>query len=104
MSLAVQLLLIVPCVLSCITTGIYAYIAYQHFKKPKDEIWETALKLSVANNKYPCAHDFAQLYEQLKFFKDRGCVLDGCRLEQLMQEQGQAQAPAKIPGSASWRT
>lgn len=101
MSLLVQLLLIIPCVLSCITTGIYAYIAYQHFKKPKDEIWEAALQLSIANGKYNCAHDFATMYEQLRFFKERGCTLDGQRLEQLMQAEAQVSVPAQCRNSAN---
>lgn len=104
MSLLVQLLLIIPCVLSCITTGIYAYIAYQHFKKPKDEIWEAALQLSIANGKYNTAGSFAEMYEELRFFKERGCKLDGMHLKQLMQAEAQVSVPVQDQDSANWRT
>lgn len=86
MSTLTQLLLLVPCVLSCITTGIYAYIAYQNFKKPKDEIWETAARLCASRSGHVDANDFAQTYEQLKFFKDNGCQLNGYHLQQLIQD------------------
>lgn len=86
MGTVTQILLIVPCVFSCITTVIYAYIAYQNFKKPRDEVWETATKICQSNGKYTDANEFAQIYEQLKFFKDHGCNLEGKHLLQAMQE------------------
>lgn len=44
----------------------------------KDEIWETATKiLCNSNSSMKDSDDFARLYEELKFFKDNGCSMDG---------------------------
>ena len=98
MSLITQILLVIPCICSCITTAIYAYIAYQNFKKPKDEIWETAVRICQSTNNYVDANNFAQVYEQLRFFKEHGCKLDGLHLLQFMQE-AEAQSAREQPGN-----
>lgn len=71
---------LVPSILSVCVSGVYAYVALRKLQKPpKDEIWETATKLvspsSVASGMG--ADDFAQIYMELKFFKDNGYTLNG---------------------------
>lgn len=75
-TLAVIIALISSIFSSCVSL-IYAYIAYKKSKEPpKDEIWETATKILCSSNSMKEADDFAFLYEELKFFKDRGCTMD----------------------------
>ena len=72
------LVVLIPSTLSLCTSGIYAYIALKKAKEPpKDEIWETATKILCNSDSTKDADDFAFLYEELKFFRDRGCSLDG---------------------------
>ena len=74
------IVVLIPSILSLCVSGIYAYIALKKAKEPpKDEIWETATKLLCANGSSQIdADDFAELYEQLKLFKENGCSLKGC--------------------------
>lgn len=70
---------LLPSILSTATACVYAYIAWKKSKEPpKDEIWETALKILCAKD--DCcsgADDFARLYEELKFFKEHPEKLNG---------------------------
>lgn len=79
MDILSTVLVLVPSVLSLCVSGIYAFIALKKAKEPpKDEIWETATKLLCASNSgLKDADDFAELYEQLKFFKESGCSKNG---------------------------
>lgn len=63
---------LLPSILSTATACVYTYIAWKKSKEPpKDEIWETALKLMCSkDNSYSTADDFANLYRELKFFKE----------------------------------
>lgn len=72
MELITAIAVIVPNVLSFCVSGIYAYIAFQKAKEPpKDEVWETALKLLCSDNtSMKTSDDFARLYEELAFFKE----------------------------------
>ena len=73
------MVVLVPSVLSLCVSGIYAYIALRKAKEPpKDEVWETATKMICADNSgTKDADEFAELYEQLKFFKENGCSFAG---------------------------
>ena len=98
MSTLIQVLLLIPCIFSCITAAIYAYIAYQNYKRPKDEIWETTVRLLVAQKIFTDGDQFARVYEQLKFFKDNGCTCNGKHLLWLMEEAAQASAQSQAQG------
>lgn len=64
-------LAVVPSILSCGISVFYAYLAYKKTKeKPKDEVWETATKILCAQGGIPGSDDFAELYLELKFFKE----------------------------------
>lgn len=79
MDVITALVVLIPSTLSLFTSGIYAYIALKKAKEPpKDEIWETTTKI-LCNSSTPIlgADDFADLYEQLKLFKDNGCSMSG---------------------------
>lgn len=71
--------ILIPSILSTLTSCVYAYIAWKKSKEPpKDEIWETALKLVCARDDcYSSADDFAKLYNELKFFKDHPDKIKG---------------------------
>ena len=79
MNVLTTLAIVIPSALSLITSLIYACIALKKAKEPpKDEIWETATKLICnGNNPILGADEFADIYEQLKFFKENGCSLNG---------------------------
>lgn len=79
MDLFTALAIIVPGALSLTSSIIYAYIALKKAKEsPKDEVWETALKLICSTDDcYSAADDFASLYLQLKFFKEHPEKLEG---------------------------
>lgn len=78
MDILTTVIVLIPSVLSLCVSGIYAYIALKKAKEPpKDEIWETATKLLCASGSAADADEFAELYEQLKLFKDNGCSMQG---------------------------
>ena len=73
------IVVLVPSVLSLCVSLIHAYIDLKKIKEPpKDEIWETATKLvSSSPSGAGAADDFAEIYMELKFFKDNGYSLNG---------------------------
>ncbi len=79
MDVLTTIVVLIPSVLSLCVSGIYAYIALKKVKEPpKDEVWETATRIICSTGKnFTTADDFAELYEQLKLFKDNGCSIDG---------------------------
>ncbi len=79
MDILSTIVVLVPSILSLCVSGIYAFIALKKAKEPpKDEVWETTAKLLCADNSgAKDADDFAELYEQLKFFKENGCSTNG---------------------------
>ena len=90
MNVLTAIIVLIPSVLSLCISGIYAYIALKQLKEPpKDEIWETATKiLCNSNSPMKGADDFADLYEQLKLFRDNGCSMDGMQtLEYAIREK-----------------
>ena len=65
------LLALIPSALSCAISVFYAYIEYKKTKEPpKDEVWETATNIICSNCGNVDSDDFAELYLELKFFKD----------------------------------
>lgn len=75
---------VVPSVLSCLISLFYAYLAYKKSKEPpKDEVWETATKIICANGGNVYSDDFAELYTELKFFRDHP---DLCRNHQTIRQ------------------
>ena len=86
MSTLQLLLLVLPSIFSCVISALYAYIAYQSFKRPKDEIWEAALKIVTSSGNHADANQFAKVYEELKFFKQVGYTRKGKHLVQLMHD------------------
>lgn len=77
MDILTILAIAIPSTLSTITALIHAYVTLKKATEPpKDEIWETATKL-VCNSSVPVlgADEFADMYEQLKLFKDNGCSM-----------------------------
>lgn len=65
------LLALIPSFLSCAISVFYAYLEYKKSKEPpKDEVWETATKIICANGGNVYSDDFAELYLELKFFKE----------------------------------
>lgn len=97
MDFKTTLIVLIPSILSLITSGIYAYIALKKAKEPpKDEIWETALRLMCAgHSEYSAADDFVKTYRELKFFKDHPnettCFLT---LEEAMTEYAKTSRPS----------
>lgn len=77
MNALTAVVILVPSILSFITSMAYAYLGYKRLKEtPKDEVWETATRIICANSgAQPDPDDFADLYESLKAFKDTGCSL-----------------------------
>ena len=77
MDILTILAIAVPSTLSVISSIIHAYIALKKATEPpKDEIWETATKIICSGNvRVLGADDFADIYEQLKLFKDNGCSM-----------------------------
>ena len=72
------ILAVFPSVLSCALSIFYAYLQYKKSKEPpKDEVWETATKMICAKGGNLDSDDFAELYSELKFFKDHpNCIYD----------------------------
>lgn len=65
------LLAVIPSILSCCLSCFYTYLQYKKSKEPpKDEVWETATKMICARGENLDSDDFAELYSELKFFKD----------------------------------
>lgn len=65
------LLALIPSVLSFAISVFYAYMEYKKSKEPpKDEVWETATKIICSNDDDAYSDDFAELYLELKFFKE----------------------------------
>jgi hypothetical protein len=65
------LLALIPSFLSCAISIFYAYLEYKRSKEPtKDEVWETATKIICSNGGNVYSDDFAELYSELKFFKE----------------------------------
>lgn len=65
------ILAVVPSVLSCALSIFYAYLQYKKSKEPpRDEVWKTATKIICANGGNVDSDDFAELYLELKFFKE----------------------------------
>lgn len=101
MDILTTILVLVPSILSLCVSGIYAYIALKKAKEPpKDEIWETAAKILCASGSAADADEFADLYEQLRFFKDNGCSTQGfnslmCAINEKRRKE--AQQSAKDP-------
>lgn len=79
MNLLTAIAVTVPSTLSLVTSMIYAYIALKKSKEaPKDEVWEAALRLMCSKDDcYSSADEFANLYLQLKFFKEYPEKLNG---------------------------
>lgn len=79
MDILSTVVVLVPSVLSLLVSGIYAYIALKKANEPpKDEVWETATKMICASSAPGGdADEFADLYEQLKLFKENGCSMGG---------------------------
>lgn len=79
MDILTTIIVLVPTTLSLCISGIYAYIALKKANEPpKDEIWETTTKILCNNKSSSISADvFANLYEELKLFKDNGCSLKG---------------------------
>lgn len=83
------ILLTLPGVISLAVSCVYAYIAFKKSKEPpKDEIWETTLRLlSIEPNALNIADDFVKTYEELKFFKEHPeFCQDKLCLEQALRE------------------
>ena len=74
-----EALSIVSVITSCIVAVVHAVIAYRKSKEPpKDEVWQTALQITLRDTGGLCTpDDFAVNYELLKAFKDNGCSLSG---------------------------
>lgn len=74
-----EILAAISIVVSGVISVVHAVIAYRKSKEPpKDEIWETALRIVTASTSGMCdADEFARVYEDLKAFKDNGCSLGG---------------------------
>lgn len=68
----VTLIALLASALSLCTSGVYAYIALKKSKEPpKDEIWETAVRLVCARGEYSSSADeFVEVYRGLKLFKE----------------------------------
>ena len=79
MDILTTFVVLVPSVLSLCVSGIYAFIALKKAKEPpKDDVWETTTKILCSQNSNSVyGDDFAELYEELKWFKDNGCSLHG---------------------------
>lgn len=96
MDILTIVVVLIPSILSLCISGIYAYIALKKVKEPpKDEIWETATKiLCNSNSSMKDADDFAFLYEELKFFKENGCSMDGINtLSYAVREKHRQKSP-----------
>ena len=77
MDILTILAIAIPSTLSVINSIIHTYISLKKAKEPpKDEIWETTTKL-ICSGVIPVvgADEFADVYEQLKLFKDNGCSM-----------------------------
>ena len=67
----------ISAITSTISTVVHLVISYKKSKEPpKDEIWETATRLLCADGGCKSGDQFANLYEELKLFKEKGCSLD----------------------------
>lgn len=98
MDFKTTLIVLIPSVLSLITSGIYAYIALKKAKEPpKDEVWETALRLMCAgHSEYSAADDFVKTYRELKFFKDHpNETTRFLTLEETMTEYAKTSHPSR---------
>lgn len=99
MDILTTVVVLIPSILSLCISGIYAYIALKKAKEPpKDEIWETATKILCNSNSMKEADDFAFLYEELKFFRDRGCTMDGITTLSYAVREKHRQAEQKQSG------
>lgn len=72
------IVVLLPSLLSAFVSLTYAYLAYKRDKEhPKDEVWDTTARLLCSSDDEKTADDFAELYIELKFFKENGCSLNG---------------------------
>lgn len=97
------LVVLIPSILSLLVSAIYAYIALKKAKEPpKDEIWETTTKLLCSDGSFgKDADEFADLYEQLKLFKENGCSRKGrVSLAEAIFEKKQQELQRSEPDSA----
>lgn len=74
-----ELLAVVSIIVSCVSTVVHTVVTYKKSKEPpKDEVWETALRITASQLGGACDTDqFARNYEELKAFKDNGCSMAG---------------------------
>lgn len=72
MDILTTIAIIVPTILSSTVSLFYGYLRYKELKNhPKDEVWEATTKIICSNGDAGSdADDFADLYQQLKWFKD----------------------------------
>lgn len=87
------LLVLIPSVLSCGISIFHAYLAYRKSKEPpKDEVWETATKIICSRDGVIEADDFAELYSELKFFKEHPDLnYDFTNIETVMRKAREGQ-------------
>jgi hypothetical protein len=65
------LAILVPSILSTVVSLVSLYLGYKKSKEPKkDELWETALKLTEHSNSGNPISDFVEYYQKLRCFKN----------------------------------
>lgn len=57
---------------SAFTSCVYAYLAWKKSKEPpKDELWEAATRIVCAQGRDLTGDGFAEVYEELRIFKEK---------------------------------
>lgn len=76
MDSSLTLIALIPSILSCAVSIFYAILEYKKQKESeKDEVWETATKMICSNGGDVYSEDFAELYIELKFFKENQALI-----------------------------
>lgn len=94
--------ILIPSILSFLTSAFYAYLGYKRMKEPpKDEVWETTTRLLSGTGNQIYSDDFAELYRELKFIKETGANFPSHypvkRAMQEMQSEGQGSEQGSAP-------
>jgi hypothetical protein len=71
MGIGTLIAILIPSILSTAVSLVSLYLGYKKSKEPKkDELWETALKLTEHSNSGNPISDFVEYYQELRCFKN----------------------------------
>ena len=81
MNALTAIVVLIPSVLSCVVTVCHLYWDYKKTKEPpKDEAWESAVRVLTADKMYNFSmDDFLEMYAQFRFMREHWEEIRGHR-------------------------